>query len=199
VTVREFLGNLTRLTKSGELKGSQQASIMELFPESESFRLIPLQGAISTRQGCLLVVGEATDQHPIDPNNLADIEPHVASELLDPSPRVLPDLPPAIANILVAIADAIALDQYMPASELLEVVARTCRQMSGRYGVDQHDRMIYASKFGDIWRFSQPKWFELMQRVAAGRGYNLGDFGEWVSCGWVDISELNPEQAKKWL
>jgi hypothetical protein len=178
--VGQLVTDLTRLIEHGRLKPHEAAMFVELGSDERLIRSIPLLGISSNDDGGVSIVGET-------------------KENFGETPRELPELHPNLAKRIFAAANALFRSDFPNACRAVEDLLSLCRQLSGRFVAESDEGWVYAWRSGEIWQFSGERWVDLLLQVSEGRGYNLGDFGEWVGRGIVDISELTPERAVKLL
>ena len=66
-------------------------------------------------------------------------------------------------------------------------------------GTDTGGENYYALQDEAIWEFDRDGWLGLMERIAAGRRYSLGNYGRCLTYWVVDLSKADERMARNEL
>lgn len=96
-------------------------------------------------------------------------------------------------------------DQFEEAGECLGKVLERLQKFVGNptlglpRGADNGGEFYYAFLKEALWEFDRIGWLGLMECIAAGRGYSLGNYGRCLTYRVVDLSKADKRMARNEL
>ena len=88
---------------------------------------------------------------------------------------------------------ALIQGEYEEAAALLSKALEGIRKFTGEPTLGDY---FYGLQAGALWEFDREGWVRLMERIAAGRGYSLANYGRCLCMDTLNLADIDQRRAK---